>query len=89
MTALPFLTPVYEPLEFTPDKQSLYCYKKDRTQTIWRMDLASGRTKVWREISVNDPAVIIANPKITPDGEAVAYTFLKAHSELYLVNGLR
>ena len=89
MTALPFLTAAYEALEFGADQQSLYLVKKERPQTIWRMDLATGRTRVWREMPVNDPAVIITNPKITPDGEAVAYTFLKAHSELYLVNGLR
>ena len=89
MTALPSLSNAYEAIEFGSDRQSLYLVKKDRPKTIWRMDLATGRIRVWREIPVNDPAVIITNPKITPDGEAVAYTYLKAHSELYLANGLR
>ena len=54
---LPFLTRRYNPLSFTADGRSLYVLKRgDQPPGIWRLDLATGREEIWRQIPPMDPA---------------------------------
>jgi Tol biopolymer transport system component len=58
---------------------------------IFRLDLATGRRELWREITPSDPAGIFASLSavITPDGKAYAYNVPRFMSDLYLVEGLK
>jgi Tol biopolymer transport system component len=89
---LPFLTPEYRTLGFTADGQSLYVIKPvERPPKIWRMDVATGRTELWKEIPLSDPAVVVTVGlmQITPDGKSLAYSLRYGPSELYVAHGLR
>jgi DNA-binding winged helix-turn-helix (wHTH) protein/Tol biopolymer transport system component len=89
---LPFLTREYNPLGFTADGRGLYALKRgQRPPNVWRLDLATGRSEMWREIPVTDPAGLIQTSaiQITPDGKSLAYLVARSLSELYLVEGLK
>jgi hypothetical protein len=57
---------------------------------INRLDLASGRQELWKELKPADPVgVQIYNVVVTPDGNAYAYSFQRDISTLYLAEGLK
>ena len=62
---------------------------------IYKLDLATGRKELWREIAIPDPAgIMIVGPEfptllLTPDGSSYVYSYLRVLSDLYLVNGLK
>jgi hypothetical protein len=58
---------------------------------VERVDLASGRREMWRELKGSDraghsPSTAI---QITPDGRYYAYTYRRFLNDLYLVSGLK
>jgi Tol biopolymer transport system component len=58
--------------------------------TIRRVDVATGRKEVWREISPPDRVgVTIREAVITPDGKSYAYSYQRDISTLYLAEGLK
>ena len=58
---------------------------------VFRLDLATARRDVLRDLIPSDPAGIILPPipVITPDGKAYAYFVSYLRSDLYLVEGLK
>ena len=57
---------------------------------ISRMDLATGRKELWKELKTPDPVgVQISQVVITPDGASYAYSFQRDITTLYLADGLR
>jgi hypothetical protein len=57
---------------------------------IYRLDVATGRKELWKELKTPDPVgVQIADVAITPDGNSYAYSFKRDISTLYLAAGLR
>ena len=63
----------------------------ERPPRVYLMDIATGKTKRWREIPFGDPTATVwpAGIQITPDGESIAYSYRNNLSELYVVHGLR
>ena len=57
---------------------------------IWRIDLASGERKLFREISPPDSTGVegIAIARMTPDGRGFAYSYYQRMSRMYTVEGL-
>jgi eukaryotic-like serine/threonine-protein kinase len=57
---------------------------------INRMDVATGRKELWKELRAPDPVgVQILQLVMTPDGNSYAYSFQRDISTLYLAEGLR
>jgi Tol biopolymer transport system component len=58
---------------------------------VFLVEPQSGRRELWKEIVPRDPAGIMNMnfPSVTPDGRAYGYTWHRAISDLYLVDGLR
>ena len=57
---------------------------------ITRVEVATGRREVWRELAPADPAgVTFVRPILTRDARAYVYTYHRYLSDLYLVSGLR
>jgi hypothetical protein len=58
---------------------------------VFRLDPATGRTETWADIQPQDPAGImnmdLATLVVTPDGRSYGYTWHRANSDLYLVEG--
>ena len=58
---------------------------------VWRVELATGRRELFREISPADRAGVFSIERIflTPDGRGIAYCYRHNLSDLYLVRGLK
>jgi DNA-binding winged helix-turn-helix (wHTH) protein/Tol biopolymer transport system component len=80
------------PSAWTADGKYLYLVQTQRTPaTITRLEIASGRRQLWRQLppppgggEMKNEAVVI-----TPDGQSYAYTYSQHVSDLYLVQGLK
>ena len=58
--------------------------------TILRLNVATGRKEVWKELKTLDPVgVQIGSVVMTPDGKWYAYSYQRDISTLYLGEGLR
>jgi hypothetical protein len=59
--------------------------------TVFRIDPATGRRDTWADIQPRDPAGImnldLGTLVVTPDGRGYGYTWHRAVSDLYLVEG--
>jgi len=77
-------------LQWSLDGRALYVYRAaEIPRRIYRLDLATGRRDVWREIS---PPGAVGNTPIFPvqvarDGRSYAYTVDVTLSDLFLVDG--
>jgi eukaryotic-like serine/threonine-protein kinase len=78
-------------ITFSGDGLSLYVAQIAMPVKVYRVELATGRRELWREVSPADPTGLlqITTPHITPDGRAYAYTYFRVLSDLYLVDGLK
>jgi hypothetical protein len=57
---------------------------------ISRMDVATGRKELWKELKTPDPVgVQISQVVLTPDGASYAYSFQRDITTLYLADGLK
>jgi serine/threonine protein kinase len=58
---------------------------------VTHRDLDTGRRELWKQIMPADRTGVVAIRGIlpTPDGRAYAYSYLRALSELYVVEGLK
>jgi hypothetical protein len=56
---------------------------------IYRVDVATGRKELWKELMPSDPAgVDWVFGKVTPDGKPYAYFYRRILSDLFLVESL-
>jgi hypothetical protein len=62
---------------------------------IYKLDLASGRRELWKELTPPDSEALISigedpgETRLTPDGKFYVYTCWTRPSELYMVEGLK
>jgi hypothetical protein len=58
---------------------------------VYRVDVATGRKDLWKEIGPSDPAGVtgLGHVLLTPDGASYAYNYARTLSDLYLVEGLK
>ncbi|MFH1177004.1 MAG: protein kinase [Acidobacteriota bacterium] len=78
-------------LRYSVDGLYLFVASRSGLATrLLRVELATGRREVWRDLVPVDPAGIrsIGSIQATPDGAAYAYTYSRILSELYLAEGL-
>ena len=85
-------------IEWSGDGRSLFLRETgagDLVLRIYKLDIASGRRELWKELIPPDPAVLIdigstaGQVRLTPDGKSYVYTYWTFPSELYLVEGLK
>jgi len=91
-SAIPGLTPEDTPTTWSADGRSLYVYRRrELPAKVYRLDLATGRKELWRELMPFDAAGVraISPPLVTPDGKSYAYAYVRTLSDLYLVEGLK
>jgi hypothetical protein len=85
------------PLSFTADGRGIFVLADQgeppsRAGRVYRYDLATGRSKPWRDLVPPDTAGAhrrFGNVAITPDGRWYAYQYATQDDELYVVDGLR
>jgi eukaryotic-like serine/threonine-protein kinase len=81
-----------ESFEWTSDPRFMYVYQgKQVPVRIYRLDIASGQRRFFREIAPSDVAGLsdISHIHFSSDGRAYVYSYTRLLSDLYLVNGLR
>ena len=80
-----------EVLGFDDRGQGLNVYSGDLKMRIERLDLATGKRTLVREVTPADPTGVarISTLQMTPDGRAYCYSFMRSLSRLYMVHGLR
>ncbi len=91
-SAIAGLTPEDTPTTWSADGRFLYVYRRrDLPAKVYRLDIATGRKELWRELMPFDAAGVrsISPPLVTPDGKSYAYAYIRTLSDLYLVEGLK
>jgi Tol biopolymer transport system component len=79
-------------LRWTPDGRAIFVQSIGLDQAvarIYRVDAASGRREVWKEIRPADPVGVTMGPAwVTPDGSAYAYTYYRDLASLFVIRGV-
>jgi hypothetical protein len=85
-----------EPIQWSDDERFLYVRGRgDFRCNVYRVELVSGRRRLWREITPPDLVGLLgleARPGgvlITPDGQTCVYTYWSTSLDLSLVEGLK
>ncbi|HEY6147229.1 MAG TPA: WD40 repeat domain-containing protein, partial [Thermoanaerobaculia bacterium] len=89
---VPGREPGETPLGWTADDRSLYVQKRGGPAArIDRLDLATGRRELWKEILPADATgvVRVSSVFLSPDGAFYVYAYSRVLSNLYLVEGLK
>jgi serine/threonine protein kinase/Tol biopolymer transport system component len=80
------------PITFSPDGHSILLYRTGEVPAkVYRLELATGKKTVWKQIAPLDPTGIstIGPILMTPDGKSYVYGFHRTLGDLYLVEGLK
>ncbi|HSB76828.1 MAG TPA: protein kinase [Terriglobales bacterium] len=88
---LPGLAPEEIPVAWSADSRSLFVSKLGMTAPVYRMDVASGRRALWKELAPSDRAGVteVSSIRILPDQSAYAYSYNRVLSQLFTVKGLK
>jgi serine/threonine protein kinase/WD40 repeat protein len=80
-----------EPMQWSADGKSIYLWHEGIFNRVDKLDLASGRTELWKEFQPSDPTgVLVVQPMLlAPDGKSYVYTYVRVLSDLYVVEGLK
>jgi hypothetical protein len=73
------------------DSRSLYAIpERENTDSIpvSIVDIASGKRSPWKTIHPSQPVLEIHDLHVTPDGQAYAYNYVTAQSDLYVAHAL-
>jgi eukaryotic-like serine/threonine-protein kinase len=76
---------------FSPDGKSVFLRTATVPVQITRVDIATGKRELWKEIVPADPAGAQSIPSIrfSADGKSYAYSIGRILSDLYVVDGLK
>jgi Tol biopolymer transport system component len=91
-TAIPGLVKGDVPGGWTPDGRSLFVRRRgDIPQRVMKLEVATGRKELWKELMPPDPAGIwtISPVYVTPDEKYYVYGFARSLADLYVMDGLR
>jgi Tol biopolymer transport system component len=79
-------------LQWSADGKAIYVRNPEELPAkVYRIDLATGRRQLWKELAPSDPSGVDEIPliSITPDGRSYVYSYNRELSDLYLVEGLK
>jgi eukaryotic-like serine/threonine-protein kinase len=80
------------PINWSQDGHAIYLYRTGEVPAkVYRLDLATGKKTVWKQIAPLDPTGVstIGPILMTPDGKTYVYGFHRTLGDLYLVEGLK
>jgi len=89
---VPGLSPGDVPIRFSGDGKALFVGRlAEIPGKVFRVDLATGRRELWKELAPSDRAGVARHftIRMTPDGRSYAYHYVRYLNELYLVDGLK
>jgi len=77
---------------WSSDGRFLYVFRRrDVPAKVWRLDIATGKREIWKELVPADSAGIqdLAPVIPTPDGSAYVYGYSRTLSDMYVAEGLK
>jgi eukaryotic-like serine/threonine-protein kinase len=76
---------------FTSDGKGLIVHSRTVPTQIFRVDPATGKHELWKEVAPADPAGVqsIVSLYLSADGKSYAYSVHRTLSDLYVVDGLK
>ena len=79
------------PIRFTGDGRSLFVRDRKIPARVYRIDVATGRKELLRELSPGDPAGLqsIGQIFLSTDGRSYVYGYTRALSDLFAVDGFK
>jgi len=78
-------------MDWSEDGSAIFTFSRGELPTkVWRIDLATGERKLWREISPPDRTGVegVASVRMSSDAATFAYSYYQRLSTLYVVEGL-
>jgi len=89
---VPGLDPDDVPVQWTPDGKALYVYRPSAPPLrVEKVDVATGRRTLWKEMSPSDPSGVdqVGPIVVAPDESSYVYSYRRGLDELFLATGLR
>jgi Tol biopolymer transport system component len=88
---IPGMEPGEQPIGWTADAASIYAYRPTVPARVFRVELATGKRQLWKELTPADPVGVyfIRPPHIAADGKSYAYNYGRILSDLYVADGLK
>jgi len=91
---IPGAAPGDRPLRLTADGRFLFLRSdavREFPARVFRLDVATGRREVWKELMPGDPAGIttLAPAAISEDGKTILFNYGRSLADLYLAEGLK
>jgi serine/threonine protein kinase len=79
------------PIQASTDRSFLFVGEEGVPGRIDRLDLATGQRIPWKTLQPEDPVGVfgVSDFRVTPDGQAYAYSYGRLLQDLYIVEGLR
>jgi WD40 repeat protein len=90
--AIAGLKPEEDPVGWTTDGRSIYVFQRgEYPGKVFRLDAATGKRELWRELTPPDPAGIssLSPPAIAADGKTYVYSYNRILSDLFLAEGIK
>jgi len=78
-------------IRWSADGRALFVYRRaELPARVYRLDLATGRKQLWKELMPADPAGVIsvAAVQISADESSWIYNYRRVLSDLYLLQGI-
>ncbi len=85
-------TPGDVPIQWSADGHALFLYREgDRQFQIYRHDIATGESALFKELKPSDLAGInkMNSVLLTPDGKWYAYSYERTLSHLFIIDGVK
>jgi eukaryotic-like serine/threonine-protein kinase len=91
LTPIAGMAPGEFAIRWTADGRFLYIRGGDFPAKVWKLELATGRRELLREIAPSDLAGVtsIVSVLMTPDAKTLVYAYRQNLSDLYVVSGLK
>jgi len=81
-----------EPVGWTTDGKGVWVFRRaELPARVARLDVATGKREVWKELIPADGAGVteVTQPLPTPDGRYYVYTYVRMLADLYVAEGLK
>ncbi|MGE5175383.1 MAG: protein kinase domain-containing protein [Hyphomicrobiales bacterium] len=79
------------PIRWSADGAAVYAFTRGELPAkVYRIDLATGERTLWKELAPSDPTGVegLTGIRMTPEGDAYAFSYAQRLNDLYVVEGL-
>ncbi len=75
---------------WSPDSKSLRYYRRSANPApIYTLDIATGRSKLWKEIALPEGNFGALGMRVSADGRTYGYSVVTNAADLYILDGVK